>query len=345
MLTTTIGAYPKPADVPLPDWFRNQGANDPAGYARVLEEIGEAGMAKVDEAIQRVVQEQVSCGIDIPTDGEVRRENYVHYHCRHLKGFDFEALEDREIRGGAMVLTMPTLTGPVEAGAPFLIHDWQVAQAATDKPVKITVPGPMTIADTVIDKHYQDPQTLGTALADALNTEIRALAAAGCRVIQVDEPVLARKPEAALAYGIENIERCFHGVTNGVTRVVHACCGYPESLDDENYPKASPESYHTLALTLDDAAFDALSIEDAHRHNDLGLFELFTHKTVIMGVVAIARSRVESAAEIRDRLTAALDHIDGERLIAAPDCGLGFLPRDIAVAKLTNLASAAHSLP
>ena len=239
---------------------------------------------------------------------------------------------------------VPSVQGPVRARDPFLVRDWQVAQEATDKPVKITLPGPMTISDTVADEHYGDPRRFGRDLALALNQEILALAAAGCRVIQIDEPVFARKPDAALEYGIENLERAFHGVPDSVQRVVHACCGYPERLDQDDYLKASPESYHLLANALDQAAFDALSLEDAHRHNDLGLFELFSNKTIVLGVVAVARSRIESVEEVRDRLEAVCAHMDPARLVAAPDCGLGYLSRDQAVAKLRNLARAAHSL-
>ena len=169
MLTTTIGAYPKPEDVPLPDWFRTGGQNDPAKYSEVLANLSPDDEAVIDRAIQAVVRDQVSAGIDIPTDGEVRRENYIHYHCRHLAGFDFVQLRDKPIRDGAQVLTVPSVQGPVAAGAPFLPRDFKIAQAATDKPVKITVPGPMTISDTVVDEHYGDPRAFGRDLAVALN--------------------------------------------------------------------------------------------------------------------------------------------------------------------------------
>ncbi|MEM7221493.1 MAG: cobalamin-independent methionine synthase II family protein [Pseudomonadota bacterium] len=345
MLTTTIGAYPKPDNVPLPDWFRTGGQNEPAKYSAALANLTVEDEAAIDRAVARVVRDQVDAGIDIPTDGEVRRENYIHYHCRHLAGFDFEQLRDKPIRGGAQVLTVPSVQGPVAAGAPFLPRDWRIAQGATDKPVKITLPGPMTISDTVVDEHYGDPRALGRDLAVTLNQEIKALAEAGCRVVQIDEPVFARRPEAALAYGIENLERAFAGVPGTVQRVVHACCGYPERLDQEDYLKASPESYVTLSDALEAADFHALSLEDAHRHNDLRLFERFPTKTLIVGVVAIASSRIEPAEEIRARLAAILGHIEPQRLIAAPDCGLGYLSPTLAVAKLTNLAAAAHSLP
>jgi 5-methyltetrahydropteroyltriglutamate--homocysteine methyltransferase len=125
---------------------------------------------------------------------------------------------------------------------------------------------------------------------------------------------------------------------------VHVCCGYPDKLDAEDYPKAPKEAYLELASGLDEVAIDAVSIEDAHRPNDLALLEKFARKTVVLGVIAIARSRVEEVEEVRDRLRAALDHIDAHRLIAAPDCGLGLLGRTLARDKLKVLAEAAHSL-
>jgi len=240
---------------------------------------------------------------------------------------------------------LPTITGPVLAShQPFLVRDWQIAQSATRKPVKITLPGPLTIGDSVADGFYHDPRNRGAALADALNVEIRRLADAGCPAIQVDEPVFARQAEDALAFGLEHLERCFHKVPRGTERVVHVCCGYPDRLDAEDYPKAPNQAYFKLADGLDEVAIDAISLEDAHRPNDLALLERFARKKVILGVIAIAKSRIEEVEEVRDRLRAALDHIDPQRLLAAPDCGLGLLGRRLARAKLKVLAEAAHSL-
>ena len=348
MLTTTIGAYPKPEEVPIRDWFQMEGGTDTpeptAGYAETVRQYGARLEAILDRATIEVVREQVELGIDIPTDGEIRRENYFHYHCRHLHGIDFETLSERQMRGHYQAL-LPTIVGPIEAGPPFLVRDWQVAQSATRRPVKITVPGPLTIGDSLADDYYRDDaRARGAALADALNVEIRRLADAGCPVVQIDEPVFARKVEEALAFGAEHLERCFHKVPPSTERVVHICCGYPDVLDAEDYPKAPKEAYFELAGVLDEVAIDAVSIEDAHRPNDLTLLERFARKKVLLGVIAIARSRIEDVEEVRERLRAALGHIDAHRLLAAPDCGLGLLGRDLAKAKLRVLAEAAHSL-
>ncbi len=347
LTTTTIGAYPKPTYVAVPDWFNIPAGPDTAaptvGWAKAVAAMGEDAEANFARGVREVIDDQVAAGIDIPTDGEVRRENYIHYHCRHLAGIDFENLTEKSVRG-VYTAKLPTVTGPVSAGASFLPHDWRVAQACTDRPVKITLPGPMTITDTVADAHYGDPRRLGRDLAAALNAEVLALAEAGCRHIQIDEPVFARQPDNALAYGFDNLERAFHGAPAGVARTVHMCCGYPDRLDSPDYPKAPQDSYGRIAAAIEASSIMAVSIEDAHRHNDLALLEAFKTTSVILGVVAIAKSRVEPVEEIRSRLEAALAHIDAARLIAAPDCGLGLLGRDLALDKLRNLSEAAHSL-
>ncbi len=338
LLTTLVGVYPKPAYVPVRDWFGQGGGAVPGqGDASRAEEL----RAVLDRATREVVREQVRLGIDLPTDGEVRRENYIHYHCRHLAGVDTENLTRKSMRSGEWVAFVPTITGPIGPGEPFLPRDWRVAQSAADRPVKMTVPGPLTIIDSTADAYYGDEPRLARDLAEALNVEIRRLAEAGCRHIQVDEPVFARRPDQALAYGIECLNRCFHGLPREVTRVVHVCCGYPDRLDSEHYQKASPEAYFQLAPALDTAGIDAVSLEDAHRKNDLALFDLFKNTAVILGVVDVARSRIETADEIESRLREVLDRVEPHRLMAAPDCGLGLLTRRMVLAKLKNLVRAA----
>ncbi len=347
LTTTTIGAYPKPDYIEVPDWFNIPAGPDTAdptmGWAKAVEAMGDEAEEIFARGIREVISDQVGAGIDVPTDGEVRRENYIHYHCRHIAGIDFETLTEKLVRG-VYSAKLPTVTGPVSARDHFLPHDWRVAQSFADRPVKITLPGPMTISDTVADAHYGEPARLGRDLAAALNAEVLALAEAGCRHIQIDEPVFARRPDEALDYGFENLERCFHDAPQGVVRTVHMCCGYPDRVDNPDYPKAPKESYGRLAQAIEDSSIMAVSIEDAHRPNDLALLEAFKTTSVILGVVAIAKSRVEPVEEIRARLQTALEHIDAERLIAAPDCGLGLLGRDLSLAKLRNLSDAAHGI-
>ena len=346
LTTTCIGAYPKPDYLPIKDWFQvnhdteNYVDEVVRGFARAAGAPGADDL--FDRATAEAVADQVACGIDIPTDGELRRENYIHYQCRFFEGFDFENLERRVLRNGAYVTWLPAIRGPIRGGeTPVLPRDWQVAQAATDRPIKITLPGPMTISDTTADCFYDDPPKLTRDLAEALNGEIRALAEAGCRYIQIDEPVFARKPDAALAYGVETLERCWHGVPEGVTRVVHACCGYPNRIDDPDYPKADPGAYQQLAGALD-GVIDQLSLEDSHRHNDLSLFAKFRKTKLVVGFIDVASSRLESVDEIETRMREVAQALPPGQLIAAPDCGLGFLGRDLALRKLTNMCAAAR---
>ena len=342
MLTTTIGSYPKPESMSLPGFIAKH-PNPTARYSEWLATRSDADLEAALEGACAIVREQVGCGIDIPTDGEAPREHYVYYHLRHIEGFDFDNLLERNARGGAWSPRVPVLRDAVRPGFPFLVKDWRNAQSAAGKPVKMTVPGPMTIIDSTVDEYYGDEKTLARALADTLNVEIRRLAEAGCRHIQVDEPLFARRPDAALDWGVECLERCFLGLPPAVTRVMHMCCGYPSGLNMTDYPKADPQAYFDIAGPLDAAKVDAISIEDAHRHNDLALLEKFTQTTVILGCIDIANTRVETVEEISERLTAARQRIDPARLMAAPDCGLAMLDRKTVVQKMTNLAAAAHA--
>ena len=347
LTTTTLGAYPKPDDLPIKDWF--QVGHDSESYEDDVLRAWDRGQspeaeAILDAATAQAVQDQIDCGIDLPTDGEQRRDNYVHYQCRHFDGIDFHDLTAKTWRGGAMQTTLPTIRGKVTArNTARLVKDWRVAEAAAGRPVKITLPGPMTISDTTADAYYDDPEAQARDLAAALNMQIRALADAGCTNIQVDEPVFARKPQAALDYGIDTLGRCFEGLPNSVTRVMHMCCGYPNRLDQTDYPKADPNAYLEIAEALD-GTVDQISIEDAHRHNPDALFSRFTRSKLIVGFVTIAQSRVEPLDQVKDRMRAILKHVPEERLIAAPDCGLGFLGRDLAMTKLKVLTEAARAV-
>ncbi len=344
VLTTTIGAFPKPPYVPVSDWFAGSHQDPTGAYLRELEIAGDKAQALFDRAIREVVHDQVSAGVDLPTDGEVRRENFVHYFCRYLDGVSFAALAQGLMLGTTRAL-LPTVVSPIGVtGTPFA-RDYQVAQSATGAPVKMTVPGPATVAASVVDYHYRDDFELRSALTEAVNVQVRALAAAGCRHVQIDEPLLARHPRDALDHGIGQLEACFAGIPDDVTRTVHVCLGYPAGLDQLDHMKASRAAYIELARALDRSIVDAVSIEDAHRHNDLGsLLPRFERTIVILGVVDVGRSLLEPVEKIVGRLRLARAHLPADRVMAAPDCGLGFLSRDVALAKLRRLCDAAHQV-
>jgi 5-methyltetrahydropteroyltriglutamate--homocysteine methyltransferase len=342
--TTCIGAYPKPDYIEIGNFAETGEADDGVtrAFTYTQDSAGQVPEELLVRATAEAIRDQLDCGIDIPTDGEQRRENYIHYHCRHLEGIDFAHLTSKVHRNGAAVAELPTIDGRVRArGDHFLDRDFNIAQGVSDKPVKITVPGPLSIIDTTANRYYNSERELAFDLAAALNFEIRALAAAGCKYIQVDEPLFVRKVDAALDYGIECLDRCFDGLADDVTRVMHMCCGYPGHLDDETYLKADPDCYLQLARAVDASSVQQVSIEDAHCLSNLELLECFENTAVILGVVTIASSRIESSEYIERRLCQALRHIDAERLLAAPDCGLMMLGRELAMAKLKNMCEAA----
>ena len=349
LITTTIGAFPKPKYVPIRDWF--DAAKDAGGmntsettyqYSKDIEKNKDAHEDLFIRAAQEVLGIQIRAGISIPTDGEVRRENYIHYHCRHLGGFDFNNLEHRVLRDGAYETDLPAIRGTIlHSGKNYSAHDYVASQGVSSRPVKFTLPGPLTIMDTTADCFYNDRPKLNAALAKTINKEVLALVEAGCRHIQIDEPLFARSVKDALDFGMEGLERCFYGVPKSVTRIVHMCCGYPDHLDDTDYKKADPSSYYELSKAIDQAAFDQISIEDKHCCNNLNLLEQFENKTVIFGSLAIASSALETVEEVVERLSAALNHIDRDRLVVAPDCGLGLLPAQLAEDKLRVMCQAA----
>ena len=347
MLTTVIGAYPKPNYLKITDWFNAKGGTDTANPTKLYEDeinrMGSEAETIFKRAAQDVIKDQLDCGIDIITDGEIKRENYIHYHCRYLNGIDFNNLTEKIARTGNYKCWLPTITDKITATEPFLVNEWKSNQSLSNKPVKVTIPGPMTITDTIANAYYKSDEEMGYDLAIAINTEIKRLVDAGCKYIQVDEPLFARKPENALLFGIKNLEKCFSGINqNDVEKITHICCGYPDKLDAVDYPKAPLDSYRKIALSLDNSIIDTVSIEDAHRYNDLTLLKDYKQTKIIFGLIKIASSKIETVEEIEDRIKEALKFISKEQLIAAPDCGLGHLSRELAMKKLQIMCLAAN---
>ena len=349
MITTVIGSYPKPNYLKITDWFNATGGTDTKNPTKYYEEeINKMGSEIEDifiRATMDVIKDQVDCGIDIITDGEVRRENYIHYHCRHLNGIDFSNLTEKIARTGNYKCWLPTITNKVTAAKSFLVEEWETNQKLSKKPVKVTIPGPMTITDTIANTYYKSDEEMGYDLARAINVEIKRLEKAGCKYIQVDEPLFARNPENALNFGIKNLEKCFADVdSTKLERITHICCGYPDKLDAVNYPKAPLNSYKKIAKTLDASLIDTVSIEDAHRYNDLEILSDFNKTKVIFGLIKIASSQKETEEEIENRVLNALNYIDKQQLIAAPDCGLGHLTRQLAIEKLKIMVDVAKKI-
>ena len=296
---------------------------------------------QVEKIIEKTIHVQETSGVDIFTNGEIGRENYIHFIIRNWNNIDFDQLEKKSLRNNAYTCQLPVIRDKLSVRNLCARKDWQISSQKTANPsqLKYTLPGPMTIYDTVVDKHYTTQIECMTDIARIINAEMHDLQQGGCSHVQLDEPVLARYPEKTLLYGPGLLEECFQGIT--MHKSLHICCGYPDKLEDTEYPKAKIESYQTIAKVLDNSVVDSISIEDAHRHNDLKkLLPLFQKKILILGVINISTVTLESVENIVDRIQDALQYIDPERLWISPDCGLGMLPFDIAVKKLSIMCEA-----
>ena len=216
--TTTIGAFPKPSCTPIGDWFPKIDDSDAKGagkgllqrwnisdYEQQIKTAADSAEPLFLQAIEEIILDQIQSGVDIPTDGEVRRENYIYYQCRQIDGIDFQTITRKQVRSGAFEAKLPTITGPLQLRKAVLGTDYSSAKQFTSNPVKITIPGPMTIADSIADEFYNDEKKLCNDLSNVLNQEILLLAKAGCNHIQVDEPVFARKPDKALSLSLIHI--------------------------------------------------------------------------------------------------------------------------------------------
>lgn len=336
--TSVIGSYPRyPALVGPnfnPRWLLISGNN-----VR-WQEKNENIKSRQDEAVQWAVIEQEAAGVDIVSDGEQRRSNYILYHCQHLDGFDFVNMEELVCRGGKVKSLVPVIRGPVKATTLFLADEFRFLASLTKKQIKVTIPGPLTIIDSVKDSYYFAEKELAFALAEAIQKEVQSLVEAGCTRIQIDEPVSIREPLKFLDYGVEALETCFKGA-EGIIKEVHICRGYPNNEKDT---KAEIEAYGQIIEALSRSIINNIAVEDAHENLSLDLFKRFGAKGVVLGVVDIGNPRVETVEEIETRIKEVLQVVPPDRLLVAPDCGLLLLQPDIAKAKLANMVAAAKNV-
>jgi 5-methyltetrahydropteroyltriglutamate--homocysteine methyltransferase len=327
--TTVVGSYPQP------DWLIDRaklGSKVPRIRMPEIWRIPPAQLAEAqDEATRLAIRDMEQAGIDILTDGEMRRESYSNRFATALDGVDIENPATIVNRVGGRSL-VPRIVGPIRRRAPVEVADVEFLRRVTDRPIKITLPGPFTMAQQVQDEHYRDEEALALAYAAAVNDEIRDLKAAGADLIQIDEPWLEARPEAARRYGVAAIDRALEGIDG--TTVVHLCFGYAAAVKDK------PGAYRFLAELAESRATQ-VSIEAAQPKLDLGVLREFGSKTVMLGVLDLGTDKVESAEEVAARTRAALDYIEPERLVVAPDCGMKYLSRDVAFGKLCALAGGA----
>jgi len=341
--TTVVGAWVEGA---VKNWFtEEEDGRRMMGRAwrPQLKENVEDEDAKVRRMVESVVEKQAWLGLDIVTDGEVGREGYyMHFIRNGVIGIDLHTLSDKVMRDGAFVSQVPTVVSNVTpTSEPWCYKEYLRAQKGSKVPVKYTLPGPMTIMDGSYNGHYADQRDLAKDLVKLLQREVLALAANGCVHIQLDEPVMMRYADKALEFGVSDAAAVFLGCPPSVQKTIHLCCGYPDRFEPVDYQKADKTSYGAVLQALDRAGFNWASIEDAEAQNDLSFLSTLEHLGIQLGAVTIARAKLETPQEIVKRAKMALKYLPKERLMLAPDCGLGFLTQELAEKKLESMVEAA----
>ena len=325
--TTIIGSLPKPSWLAA-DWYSI------AGNWRLS---GEALREAQDDATRLAVAEQIAAGIDILCDGEQRRPTHHTYFLTGLNGVDFKTLKPKTVRAGKLTQDVPRVVGPLSLRAKLTLDDYAFVRGITTAPVKMTLPGPSTLVDGALDEYYGDERALAFAYADVLNEEMRALVAAGCRIIQLDEPAVTRLPEKLHAWGVEALDRAFAGI-DAVT-CVHVCYGYGQRA---RAGKQWKHGYDEILPALAKANVQQVSLEFAEPALPPAILGMLPGKVIQYGVIDVGHNDIETAAQVADSLRAALEVIPANRLIAAPDCGCTALPRGVARAKLDALVGGAR---
>ena len=301
---------------------------------------GPALLEAQDDATVLALEDQEGAGIDIVCDGEQRRSTHHTYFMSHLDGVDFGTLRPKGMRGRTTNMTeVPRVTGPVSLRAHRTTEDFRFLRRLTGKPIKATLPGPSTLVDGSCDEYYGDERALAFAFADALRGEIAALAAAGCVLVQLDEPAVSRLPEKLHAWGVEAMDRAFAGVA--VASCVHVCYGYTSRQSGR---KEWKHGYDEILPALAKSRIEQFSLEFAEPALPPSVLRLLPGKTVQLGVINVGSNETETPAAVAGRLRAALEALPAARLIAAPDCGCVALPRDVARAKLAAMVAGAGTV-
>ncbi len=329
--TTVVGSYPQP------DWLvdrRMLGSRLPP-RTRALEiwRVGPEFLEQAqDDATIVAIRDMERAGIDIITDGEVRRESYSNRFATALEGMDLDNPGTALDRTGHPN-PVPRVVGPIRRTRPVEKRDVEFLRANTDRRIKATLPGPFTMSQQAQDDHYHDEEALAMALAAAVNEEVRDLFAAGADVVQLDEPYLQARAENAERFAIKAINRALEGISGNTA--LHTCFGYAHIVHDR------PNGYPFLEQLADTKA-KQISMESAQQKVDLGVLRALGEKTLIIGVIDLSdESPVEDVETVVRRIKNALRFVDPERLVVAPDCGMKYLPRDKAFGKLSALAQAA----
>jgi 5-methyltetrahydropteroyltriglutamate--homocysteine methyltransferase len=328
-----VGSYPQPEW--LIDRAKLAGRFPPRVRAKELWRPAPEFLAQAqDDATRIAIRAQEEAGLDIVTDGEIRRESYSNHFATALSGVDIDNPGEALDRSGHPN-PVPRVTGEIVRPAPIQGPDLEFLRAHTDRTVKVTVPGPFTMSQQAQDDHYGDPRALALAYADAVNQEVKDLFAAGADVVQLDEPYMQARPERAREYGLEALNRALSGVTG--TTAVHICFGYAAIIHER------PSGYSFLP-ELADCPVEQISIETAQSNLDTSVLAHLAGKTIILGVVDLSDPAVETAETVAGRVRRALPYVAAERVVLAPDCGMKYLPRESADGKMRAMTAAAGLL-
>ena len=331
--TSIVGSYPQP------DWLIDReklvGRFPPRVRALELWRVPPEHLAEAQaDATVLAIKAQEEAGLDIITDGEIRRESYSNHFATALDGVDIDNPGMALDRSGHPN-PVPRVVGPVVRNRPVSVDDVKLLRAHTDRTIKMTVPGPFTMSQQAQNDHYPDDESVAMAYADACNAEIRDLFAAGADIVQIDEPYMQARPDAARAYGLAALNRALDGVTG--TTAVHICFGYAAIIHER------PSGYSFLP-ELAGCSCDQISIETAQSKLDPGVLAELSDKTIILGVIDLSDAAVESSEVVADRVRRALPFVEAERLVLSTDCGMKYLPRNSAEGKMRSMVAAAGRL-
>jgi 5-methyltetrahydropteroyltriglutamate--homocysteine methyltransferase len=326
-----VGSYPQP------DWLIDRAALAAHGVPRVrarqLWRIPEPWLAEAQrDATLVAIRSQEEAGLDIITDGEIRRESYFNRFATALDGIDNEHPGTALSRGGRAT-AVPRITGAIRRRRPVELEDMIFLRAHTRRLTKITVPGPFTMTQLAQNEYYPDEESLAMAYADAVNEEIRDLFDAGADFVQIDEPYMQAQPEKARRYAVKAINRALEGV-RGAT-IVHLCFGYAAMVKTDK-----PNRYAFLD-ELRDCACQQVSVETAQPRLDCSTLARLDNKKILLGVIDLSDMRVETSQTVAERIRGALPYVNAANIIVAPDCGMKYLPREVAFGKMQAMVEGA----
>jgi 5-methyltetrahydropteroyltriglutamate--homocysteine methyltransferase len=328
---TVVGSYPQP------DWLIDRkllSKGVPRVRMREMWRVAPEFLEQAqDDATLLAIRDMERAGIDIITDGEMRRESYSNHFATALEGVDTDHPDSIVNRAGNATL-VPRVTGKIRRTRAVQLRDLRFLRANTERMVKATLPGPFTMTQQAKNEFYRDVEELALDFAIAVNEEARELQAAGADVIQLDEPWLRNDPEGAKRFAVKAINRALEGIS--VTTVVHLCFGYAAVVHTRK-----PTGYSFLPQLADSIA-NQISIEAAQPALDFGVLSELSNKKIVLGVIDLGNPAIESAEEVAGRIRTGLKHVAAERLIPAPDCGMKYLARTTAFGKLKALAEGAR---